>query len=82
MLAAWVLLDENISTRQFFFSVLSLVGVLVASGSFAWDVVDAKSLYGMIALLLAVLSCGLFGALSRQIVEAHSTDALVLIAGQ
>jgi drug/metabolite transporter (DMT)-like permease len=82
MFAAWVLLDENISARQFFFSVLSLVGVFVASGSFAWDVVDANSLYGVIALLLAVLSCGIFGALSRQIVEAHGIDGLVLIVGQ
>jgi drug/metabolite transporter (DMT)-like permease len=82
MFAAWALLDEGISTRQFIFSVLSLAGVFVASGSFAWGAVDANGLYGVIALLLAVLSCGLFGALSRQVVEAHGTDGLVLVAGQ
>ena len=43
---------------------------------------DAKGLYGVIALLLAVLSCGLFGALSRQIAETQGNDGLVLVAGQ
>jgi drug/metabolite transporter (DMT)-like permease len=82
MLAAWTLLDERISIRQFFFSVLSLAGVFVASGSFAWDVVDIKGLYGVIALFVAVLSCGLFGALSRQVVDGCGIDGLVLVAGQ
>jgi drug/metabolite transporter (DMT)-like permease len=82
MLAAWVLLDERIGARKFALSVLSLAGVLVASGSFAWDVVDTKTLYGVIALLLAVLSCGLFGALSRQVAAAPGSNWLVLVAGQ
>jgi len=82
MFAAWALLDEGISIRQLAFSVVSLAGVLIASGSFEWGEVDANGLYGVIALLLAVLSCGLFGALSRQVVEAHDTDWLVLVAGQ
>ena len=82
MLAAWALLDERISVWQFSFSALSLAGVFVASGSFASDVVNTKYLYGVIALLLAVLSCGLFGALSRQVVGAGGVDGLLLLAGQ
>lgn len=82
MQAAWALLDERIGARQFALSVLSLAGVLAASGSFAGEAMDANSLYGVTALLLAVLSCGLFGALSRQVAAAPGSNWLVLVAGQ
>lgn len=36
----------------------------------------------MVALLIAVLSCGLFGALSRQVAEVSECDGLILVAGQ
>jgi probable blue pigment (indigoidine) exporter len=82
MLAAWVILDERVSAWQLVLSVVSLVGVFIASGSFEWDVFDTESLYGVVALLIAVLSCGLFGTLSRQVAEANERDGLILVAGQ
>jgi drug/metabolite transporter (DMT)-like permease len=82
MLLAWVLLAEKINAVQVVLSAVSLTSVLLASTNFQKPAVTYEHLYGMSLLFGAVLSCGIYSVLSREIATKSGGDALVIVAGQ
>jgi drug/metabolite transporter (DMT)-like permease len=82
LLLASVLLAERVSVMQIVLSVVSLVGVLLASTNFQQPAMTFEQFYWMAILLAAVLSCGLYATISGAIVLENRDDALVLAAGQ
>ena len=82
MLLAWVLLAEEISVVRIGLSIVSLTGVLLASTNFQQPAMTYEHFYGMALLLVAVLCCGLYSALSRQIAIKDGSDGLVIVSGQ
>jgi drug/metabolite transporter (DMT)-like permease len=82
MMLAWALLAERISVVQAALSVVSLVGVLLAATSIDQMTISHGHLYGISALLVAVLSCGLYSVMARQVATESNGNAFVIVAGQ
>lgn len=56
--------------------------MLLPSTNFQQPVTTFEQLYGLELLLAAVLSCGLYSVISREIAMENVGDTLVLVAGQ